>query len=89
MRPLRKGAARTGLQRGLEELALSRSISTTEESLLTRVSRLQAAVLGGALKQTCDDMKIDVEVFFRYTNENIWRLTRALGASNLLDQADK
>lgn len=55
-------------------------------NLAENITELQAAIVGGAIKQACEDMAIDEEAFFRYLNENIWRLTRALEASNLLDK---
>lgn len=90
MRPLRKGAARTGLINGLKALAYfvryGPEAAGKGDEVLDRTAELEATILGGAVVQTCKDMGIDEEIFFRYTNENVWRLTRALKASNLLDK---
>lgn len=78
MRPLRKGAARTGLTENLTELRQHQPLLTDPQV---------AAVIGGAATQTLADMghdKGEQEVFFRMFNENMWRLTRALRASGTL-----
>lgn len=95
MKPLRKGAARTGLAKGLHELAVKGLLAKPElftQELpgglsATQISQIQAAVLGGAIEETLREMKIDRDAFWRYTVENLWRLTRALEASGLLLKA--
>lgn len=93
MRPLRKGAARTGLTDGLAKLFDGAEVKTSEEA--HAVARRQAAVLGGAIEEALREMypgnpgqqAATSQMFWRYTNENLWRLTRALEASRLLDKA--
>ena len=94
MKPLRKGVARTGLAEGLRELA-AKHVNGAEDSKwpsIERMTQLQAAVLGGAIEESLReifraDQKRMSEVFWRLTNENLWRLTRALEASGLLLKA--
>jgi hypothetical protein len=98
MKPLRKGKARSELAQGLAKLIVSAPQSGEAGStagFTERVSQLQAAVLGGAIEAALLELKFqslpsDKEVlatFWRLTNENLWRLTRALEASGLLDKA--
>lgn len=99
MRPLRKGAARTALASGLAKLAqvkiesFAAAVPAERQLASVGIAQLQAAVLGGAIEEAIREMfplaeqkKITAD-FWRYTNENLWRLTRALEASNLLDKA--
>lgn len=98
MKPLRKGKARSELAQGLAKLIVSAPQSGEAGStagFTERVSQLQAAVLGGAIEEALREMypgnpgqqAATAQMFWRYTNENLWRLTRALEASGLLDKA--
>lgn len=86
MRVLRKGAARNALAQNLAELmGTGAALPYSPDGMDIRIT---AAVLGGAIKETCRQQGIDVELFFRYLNHNTFDLTRTLKASNLLDKVE-
>lgn len=99
MRPLRSGAARSGLATGLETIAqklAEKSVIGDNSIGRSTIAQLQAAVAGGAVEQALQDLHPDwtpqqhreyARDFWRLTNENLWRLTRTLEASGSLDKA--
>ena len=80
--------------------ALDGGMPADLSELRARDGKLVAKVLGGALEQALDDMYLEdhgfareparrrefLERFWRYFNDNTWRLARALRASNQLDK---
>lgn len=100
MKPLRPGAARSGLQEGLSNLAHHKRYQSVKDSVadgeLVTIATVQAAVLGGAVEQALQDLhpgwtsqqhKEYARDFWRLANENLWRLTRTLEASGTLNKA--
>jgi len=75
LKPKRKGAERTALTENLAKL-------TGGDVSLTQA----AAILGGAIDAALEDMCVEREIFWRYANENTWRLWRALEASGTLKE---
>jgi len=87
MKPKKKGKARTELATNIRDLLLLLPADLSE--LRARESKLVAAILGGAIDQALEDMGHDKglrEIFWRYANENCWRMTRSLRASGQLDK---
>lgn len=89
MKPLRKGLARSTLTANLREVLEQEGIDF-ENMVAISPHKLEvaAAVLGGAIKETCRQQGIPVDLFFRYFNHNTWDLTRTLKASGLLDKVE-
>lgn len=95
-RPIDKSAKE--LIEKLEQAGDSANVTEPDiEPLASTIAQLQAAVLGGAIEEALKEMKtmsVDrmnekdfISSFWRLANENLWRLTRALEASHLLDKA--
>jgi len=86
MKPMKKGKARTELRNEIFDLLVQR---TPPQDIDPQAVLIVAAVLGGAIDQALEDMGHDKglrEVFWRYANENCWRMTRSLRASGQLDK---
>jgi len=98
MKPLKKGAARTGLETNLSGLvgpqhAVVAPGDDTNELPAFKLSNSQiAAVIGGALEQSLTDTFGEQfpphtrTAFWRYFNHNLWNLIRSLRASNQLEK---
>lgn len=86
MKPMRKGHARNALAQNIDGLLLQGSLPADLGELRKRDAELVAAILGGAIQQTCKDMGIEEDIFFKYFNHYSWDLIRSLRASNLLGE---
>lgn len=86
MKPMKAGSARTALTENIGDLLIQYH---SPDQIDPRAVKLVAAVLGGAVEAALEDMGHDKglrEIFWRYTNDNCWRMTRALRASGQLDK---
>lgn len=84
MKPKKKGKARTELEKNIRDIAVGAPtfVPPGKDSVF-----YVAAILGGAIDQALEDMGHDKglrEIFWRYANENCWRMTRSLRASGQL-----
>lgn len=84
MKPMAAGKARTELDKNIREIADSLPMDAVHDKIF-----VVSAVLGGAINAALEDMGHDKglrEVFWRYANENCWRMTRSLRASGQLEK---